>query len=264
MLLCCITALMFSVSSTYDRDLIRAFFTPQVPPEVLSQRIPGEPAHLRSLDAALNRSKVMLAMVSVSLQDAEELSPDLQETYGFHLSAGCMMLAGALDGMAMLVARSTAQQTQIETDLSKVTFRRATFSSAEAIKKKKLIMGLRSPQQPPPGAPDQDYTSQDMYLDFFSVTNFWKHYMPLPPRPKFFERQRIFDFQLEFGGAGVTIDDRTAKVRANNSGRATQCECSGPVIHDLLIPTYNAACDLLHILAAERGVHVRSSLFHVD
>ena len=45
-----------------------------------------------------------------------------------------------------------------------------------------------------------------MCVDFFSVATYWRQYMPLPTEPSFFDNERVFDFQLEFGGDRVTTD----------------------------------------------------------
>jgi hypothetical protein len=246
---------MFRGQNEYDSQMIRAFFVPQVTPEVLAERIPGETLHVRSMDAALRRGKTMIGSVLVSLQDSAELSIDMQESFGYHLSAGCIMIAGALDGMAILDAR-----TRNFSNLSKITFTKSIFLSETVTEKQKLIKSLRSPPQPPTESAHL-YASQDMYVDFFSVMNFWKHFMPLPPAPTFFARERVFDFQLEFGGAGITIDSNN-RVRTNSEGTPTACERSGPIIRDLLIPTYDAACDILHALAKERGLVVECCHFH--
>jgi hypothetical protein len=125
-----------------------------------------------------------------------------------------------------------------------------------------VIKNLRSPESPPADSIDL-YESQNMYVDFFSVTNFWKHYMPLPPQPMFFEQQRVFDFRLDFGGAGVTIDNKS-KVRLASTGSQTNNEHSGPILHDLIIPVYNSAQKMLHILAERAGHEVRCTHFNIQ
>jgi hypothetical protein len=240
------TVAMFSVRTDYERDLMRAFLVPQVTSEALAERIPGQESHLRSLDAALQRAKCLLRFVTVSLQSEDRWSPRSQETFGYHLSACSTMIAGALDGMMIVVSRDRGVE-----QMGKVTFRNTPFPHNDWCAEQDAIMELRSPAKPPTESAHL-HGSQDMYVDFFSVMNFWKHYMPLPPPPKYFPEEKIFDFQLEFGGVGVTIDN--GKVTTSGRGRGTECETSGPIIHDLIIPTYNGACRLLHSLAQELGV----------
>lgn len=241
---------MFAVGSDYDRHLIHALLVPQVAPEVLAQSITGDALHLRSLDAALRRAKCLLGFVAVHLQTDQEWSVEWQETLGFHLSAACTMIAGALDGMAILASMRSDNLTNLGT----ITFSNMAFSSLYAAREQTTLLELRSPRLPPQHS-KTTHNSQDVYVDFFSVTNFWKHYMPLPPLPKFFEKERVFDFQLEFGGIGVTIKKLT--VTACACGTGTTNEHSGPVLHDLLIPAYDCACNILHSLAAERGAIVQ-------
>jgi len=241
---------MFAVNSECDRTLIRSFLMPdQVGADILAQQIPGAALHLKSLDAAMSQVKTLLHFVSSDLQ-TDDWEITKQENYGFHLSAGCSMLAGALDGMIIFEKLSLG-----ESNLGKLSFTQTKFSCEEAAIAQKQVKDLRSPREPV-------CKSQDLYVDFFSVTNFWKHYMPIPPLPKYFPQDQVFDFQLEFGGIGITVENNL-KVRASVTGMATTLRGTGPIMHDLLMPAYDAACTILHILAKEEGVTVSCSKYSI-
>ncbi|KAG5186308.1 hypothetical protein JKP88DRAFT_240911 [Tribonema minus] len=182
-------------------------------PGALTQQITKEVLHLQSLDAALRRAKCMLLFLSLTMQSDYDWSVDRQETCGFHLFAACTLIVSALDGMANVVSITAGDVS----DLGKATFGKVFLPSLEAAREQATVLGLRSPQQP-----SITLASQGMCVDFFSVTKYWMQYMPLPPEPRYFDNERVFDFQLEFGGDRVTTDTAfesgTGKMRAASAG----------------------------------------------
>ena len=67
------------------------------------------------------------------------------------------------------------------------------------------------------------------YADFWTIVNFWKHYYPYQPRPSQFTREQVRDFSVNIG-----------------EGKST-----GPILHDLIVPTFNRACKIAIAIAGE-------------
>ena len=69
------------------------------------------------------------------------------------------------------------------------------------------------------------YTSA--YTDFWSLVNFWKHYMPYQPRPTAFDRESVRDFRVHLGDKAQ----------------------SSLVLRDLVKPVFNCAVRLAGLFA---------------
>ena len=138
-----------------------------------------------------------------------------------HIDCGCvgavctqtMFLGGILDGMVILEAAMCGQEPTLS-----MSFECSTFNNVE----------LRSIQEETKKLKSTEHDGQALYADFWTLSNFWKHYFPYQPRPSLFD------------GDGGVID---FKVALGNS-----C-MSGPVLHDLLVPTFNNACRIMSLIA---------------
>ena len=73
-------------------------------------------------------------------------------------------------------------------------------------------------------------SNSNSYADLWTIADFWKRYLPCEPLPKEFANRRI-DFQIELG-----------------LGK------SGPILHDLIIPAFNYACDMVAIIGQDLGL----------
>jgi hypothetical protein len=67
---------------------------------------------------------------------------------------------------------------------------------------------------------------QEVYANLSTLINFWKNYLPYKPLPIEFDvgqKLTLCDLQIVLSGDGAL---------------------SGPIMHDILIPTFNAACNI--------------------
>lgn len=198
---------------------------PSVPPQAravdLATQIPSKSLHLRSLDNALRftYNSLMYVLYALGQWTNEEWS-GVEDTVAQHLATGTMFLGGALDG---LVIAALPPHQPPSTSMS---FERTAFQDAKLRELQLSAHGLRSAL----------HANQSVYADFWTLNNFWKHYFPFQPRPSVFERSgNVRDFCVALGAA-------------------EGCS-SGPVLHDLVIPTYNLAVDMLQVLCAQHKEH---------
>jgi hypothetical protein len=197
---------------------------PQARAQDLALHIPSPRLHFRSLANALQHVRNSLAYVLDALQrwdDAEWQA--VEDTVARELSSGTMFLGGILDGLVILEASlsgaAAAAGRAPTAAMSAMSFERTPFGLAPLRALQDAAKGLRSCERP----------DQARYADFWTLVNFWKHYFPYQPRPSVFVRH---------GGA------RDIRVALGGG-----CD-SGPVLRDLLVPTFNLACDMMRALAA--------------
>jgi len=223
---------MFSVKSEFDCKLLKTFLIPDVDTKkIVLKPVAKDILCINSLDAALRQVKNLFRYIVVSLGKGKDRFTNYQKGVGFHLAAGCSMLAGVLDGMAFLDHDDSCTAA----DNINVAFNSMTFSSPDAAEVQKRIQNLRSPRKA---------SENQAHADFFKIAEFWNKFMPLLPVCHYFPERRLYDLRLELNDDGF-----------ENAESAT-CDFSGPIVHDLLIPTYDGACNILHILAEQRGVDI--------
>ena len=187
---------------------------PQAKPSDLALKIPSPRLHFRSLANALGHIRSNLAFVMHALQRWEDHEwPTVEDTVARELSSATMFLGGVLDGMVILEAGLSGAQ-----PAASMSFERTTFGDAR----------LRTAQDAAKALKSSGQDGQPMYADFWTLANFWKHYFPYQPRPSVFER---------FGG----VKDISVALGDGSN--------SGPVMRDLLVPTFNHACSMMRIVA---------------
>lgn len=126
-------------------------------------------------------------------------------------------MEGLLDGLIILDQQTPA---------GNMSFTRTNFTSQQAAAVQTSMKQCESSQVQGVGA----------YADFWSVADFWKHYMPFQPEPSEFGRERVRDFSVSLGNG----------------------ETSGPVVHDLIKPVFNGAVQLAHILSQQLGLEAHN------
>jgi len=181
----------------------------------MSYKIPSPLLHFRSLANAMGHIRSNLAYVLYALQRWEDCEWSLvEDTVARELSCATMFLGGALDGMVILEV-GLSRGTQPAASMS---FERTTFEDA----------ALRSAQDATMALKSNEREGQALYADFWTLANFWKHYFPYQPRPTVFVRSGgVKDFSVALGDGSN----------------------SGPVMRDLLVPTFNHACSMMRIIA---------------
>lgn len=200
---------------SYSSCLLHTFCArPQARASDLAQKIPSAELHCRALDGALMHTREGFAYVLDALNrwDDEEW-PLVEATVGRELSAATMFLGGALDGIVILEQGMAGKDIDANTSFERT---QCTDMAVRALQNdaKKLRSMLDC--------------GQPLYADIWSLVNFWKHYFPHQPRP------------TEFVKSGGIRDFSVAIGEGYNSG---------PVMQDLLVPTFNLACRILKILA---------------
>lgn len=203
---------------TYDRQLVSLFFSPsQATPQQIAQRKPGRRLHLIALITSLWNLLPSIQYVVWALENVrDEDWMDVKDTFGYHLSTFTVMLEGILDAFIIAALQDHTPPTR------NMSFTTTSFDDVELRRIQERMKSLKSERIP----------GQHVWADFWSIANFWKHYMPFLNRPSEFSVQHVRDVCIEFGDFS-----------------------SGPVIIDLVIPIYNGACDIVTRMA---------SVYHVN
>jgi hypothetical protein len=193
----------------------------------LALKLPGKAMHVRALCSGLISVRSSLLYVKNMLEDMNIQWHHVQDTVARELTMSSMFLGGILDGCVI------AELPPNHAPNKAMSFFGTPFHDADLRAIQVQVTTLRSS--------DQD--GQEVQANLLTVINFWKHYLPYQPLPTEFTRGRmqpLRDFQLVLSGDGEKL--------------------SGPVVHDLLIPAFNAACRitssllLLHAVAGDYNV----------
>lgn len=223
-------------SPCYSRFMVTkpcmCMFAPpfQVGASEVALNLPGKAMHMRALCGGLASIRASLLYVKNALEDHDMDWTIVQDTVARELTMSSMFLGGVLDGcvIAELPSRPNgfpAAPTRF------VSFQRTMFQDAMLRDIQADVNSLRS----------FDFEEQTEQASLWTVINFWKHYLPYQPLPTEFSRGRLHalrDFQLVLGGDPAAPDPTPPE--SNN--RRESKPLSGPVVHDLLIPAFNAAC----------------------
>ncbi len=187
---------------------------------VVSPHARAADLHLRLLNNALRFTYNSLMYVLYALRQwNDEEWPLVEDTVAQHLATGTMFLGGMLDGLVIAALPPHQPPT------TSMSFERTAFQDAKLRELQLFAHELRSAL----------HANQSVYADFWTLNNFWKHYFPFQPRPSVFERSgNVRDFCVALGGT------------------ERGC-CSGPVLRDLVVPTYNLAVDMLEVLCAQHN-----------
>ena len=206
---------MFRQSDPYNKILNFYFDDTQAKPVQLS--LPSRILHIRALCSGLFHVKKNLICVLDSLQRFDDSEWGLYEDKVAHeLTAGTIILAGILDGLIMcyLFHNSPERST---------SFCTTAFQRPDLQKIQQSIQDLKSMSL---------VGSASRHANFWTISDFWKHYYPYLPRPSNFTVQRVRDFALNIGDGHLT----------------------GPILLDLIVPAFNGACDIALAIAAEEGL----------
>ena len=197
---------------------------PQAAPFELALKLPGKAMHVRALCGGLSSVRSSLMYVKNMLEDWHMPWDIVQDTVARELTMSSMFLGGILDGC--VIAELPPNRAPSKT----MSFFGTQFQDVDLRAIQVHVAALRS----------SDRDGQEVQASLSTVINFWKHYLPYQPLPTEFTRgrmQSLRDFQLVLSCDGEAL--------------------SGPVLHDLLIPAFNAACRItssLLLLYAVDGV----------
>lgn len=186
--------------------------TPQAKPAEMAKMLPGKKMHVRALCNGLAGVRTSLVYVKKVLEERDTPWLSVQNKVAQELTLASMSLGGILD--ACIIAELPDHQENWEANgVSKYSFTRTSFKNKDLCNAQREVNELRS----------EFVKGQAVAASLWSLVNFWKHYLPYQPLPSEFtcgSISSIRDFLLELG----------------------QDQRSGPVVHDLLIPAFNAAC----------------------
>jgi hypothetical protein len=189
----------------------------QAAPFELALKLPGKAMHMRALCEGLKSVRSCLSYVKNRLDDRGVTSPwkYVQDTVARELTMASMFLGGILDGCVIAELPHNQAPTRY------MSFFNTQFRDNQLRTIQEKVIALRS----------SDKEDQEIYVNLSTVINFWKHYLPYQPLPTEFTRGRRYplcDFQLVLSGDGEAL--------------------SGPILHDLLIPAFNAACNIVNCM----------------
>jgi hypothetical protein len=214
-------------------NILNVYFPTRAPASACAgaDLLPGKAMHIRALCSGLKSVRSSLLYVKNQLEWNEQWDV-VQDTVARELTTASMYLGGILDGCVIVDLPIHRPPTKT------MSFSRTPFESANLRAIQDEVNSLRS----------MAVAEQDIQASLWTVINFWKHYLPYQPLPIKFVRDRmqpLRDFQLVLSGDGNAL--------------------SGPIVHDLLIPAFNAACRItaklltLHEVSGEHNVPTISS-----
>ncbi len=184
---------------------------PQAKPVTLAVGIPGKRLHIKSIATGLRhlRPDFQYVITALSYWSSRDYQSYDGDTAARKLTSATVLLAGLLDA---LIICSLEEGVSPRTNMS---FRNTSFENHDLKVIQEQVKALRSPVE----------SDDAVYANFWTVADFWKHYLPCLPYPCCFERRGITDYQVHLG-----------------SGR------SGPLLADLIVPTFNHACSMIEVV----------------
>jgi len=185
----------------------------QAKPVQLSHHVPSRILHIRALCSGLFHVKRNLIYVLDALLRFDDIEWALYEDKVAHeLTSGTILLAGILDGLIMCYLFNSPTLIQRSTSFCTTDFQRPDLRKIQ-----QRIQDLKS------------FSNSARHANFWTISDFWKHYYPYLPRPSIFALQGVRDFAINIGDGNLT----------------------GPILFDLIVPVYNGACDIALAIAAE-------------
>ena len=203
----------------------------QAAPCELALKLPGKAMHVRALCGELNSVRSSLMYVKNILEDWHMPWNLVQSTIARELTMSSMFLEGILDGC--VIAELPPNRAPNKT----MSFFDTLFQDVDLHAIQVHVAALRS----------SDRDGQEVQASLSTVINFWKHFIPYQPQPTEFTRgkmQPFRDFQLVLSGDGEAL--------------------SGPIMHDLLIPAFNAACRITSRLLLLYAVDGADNVLPID
>ena len=184
----------------------------QANPVDLSRYMPGKALHVKAIADGLRHIRLDIRYTVHALQYYFSGSAHAydQHTVSRSLASATVLLEGLLDGLVICSLPEDVPATR-----------------GMSFQKTKLVWqdGLRDIQERVLSLNSHSSRNKATYADFWTIADFWKHYLPCIPLPVEFPDGRL-DFQVELGRGGK----------------------SGPILKDLIFPTFHAACDMLEII----------------
>ena len=205
----------------YDASVYRAYFPPrslsllstdyQVSPCNLAKvNIPSQQVHLKALINSFNHvwdgmfdTKHMLMLSMFPLSDETN-----HEQFTSDLVSSVLRLQGLLDGLMILWHGPD----------SNITFYSRSFRDHKMDHIREQMLALKTV----PGTSNES-THTELYADFWSIANLWKHYFPYTLLPKCKGTRLLHDVYVNL--------DETQE--------------SGPLMYDIFVPMYNLTRQLL-------------------
>lgn len=204
-------------------------FDPQAHPRELARHVPSHALHLRAINNAFKCARNDILYVRHALAAEEDDTwAFVMDTVAACLSGATLRLAGGLDALVIL-ENSHADPSFIPA--SSMTFCRTSFKNVAMQSIQEQMKALKSPTDEQ--IRDCRNTQVVAYADFWTLADFWKHCFPYQPKPSVSEQQGLRDFVVNLHGGD-----------------------SGPIMHDLIYPVFNAAVDIVHKLARVIGAPV--------
>lgn len=201
--------------NNYKKILTNYFVYEQAKPSDLLLHNPSRKLHIRSLCSGLFYVRQHIEYVLQGLERWNDEEWCLYENRIAHeLTVGTIILAGLLDGLIVCALSSSSVQSNRKTSFYNTNFHRPDLESLQS-----KIKNYKSSAS----------ANCERYADFWTIANYWKHYLPFQPRPSYFSIERVRDFK-------INIDE----------GQET-----GPVLFDLIVPTFNDACKIAVEIARE-------------
>ena len=197
------------MDSCHRKIISQYTHTSQATPAELGAHIPSKSLHIRSLCNGLSHIKLDLRYVIHALRAFDDVDFIEQIDTTAHKLTSATIF---LAGFLDGLVMLDNEEPSRSMDFQKTPF--------QTIELRELQEGIKSLKSFKIGG-------QETYADFWTIANYWKHYYPFHPPRSHFDRYGINDFAINFG---------------NNSE-------SGPLMRDLIVPTFNAACKIAKTLA---------------
>ena len=193
------------------------FDEPQASPLDLASHLPGRAAHLRSIAFGLRSVRLDISYVLRQLEyfGSEDMRSYDEDTLCVGLTRATVILEGLLDALVFCQLDAGVEPTR------RMSFKTTWLGAADIREHQERIIALRSHAE----------SNRVSYADFWTIADFWKHYIPYHPRSVVFDKPGVVDIQVHLGSG-----------------------LSGPVVRGLIVPVYNHACSIVEILGCRYGV----------
>jgi hypothetical protein len=183
-------------------------------PVDLAEAYPGKKQHLKSIAHGLRAIRRDISYASMALSDyfLDEERYYSQNCVSQKLSSATVLLEGLLDALVICALPDDTRPKQ------NMNFRcKNAFYDPRLGEIQNSVKALQT----------FSTSNRVSYADLWTLADFWKHYLPCMPLPKEFPVSRV-DFQIELG-----------------------LNSSGPILHDIILPSFNYACDMVAIIGQQ-------------